>query len=418
MASTGFFVTCDTVGRNGHLRWPEALSIVHEYWKELPKEYTYNHLLRRHEALYENWDCSVDGFEGIRAQDLLPLLLQHFHFDFFLPFGNLIDPFIDRAFGHNFKPERTWDIAFIDRVHRRDDFEIKRGAIKPTHIIAAMSASPVDKTSMEEGLDPVFCVRWPSLAPIARRDMQLAATKAKRLRTNHTQSGLGRLGERGECTLEIIPPTPRKFEQVVARVCVLPEGAADMDSLRLRQDSGILHIEIDEVEECGSIPRGVVTVDISLGQLAPGNYDVSLDTPFRCGVATRSFSVETQVAKSSRGPLVDYTDLWWDPNDAGWGISIHQHASGLLVATWLTFDVDDNPVWYSLQPGKWIGTATFDGSIYVTHRCARPLARDSEKAVSERVGAGTLAFEDYANGTFSCVLSETAHTRTITRMAY
>jgi SAM-dependent methyltransferase len=47
LAPTGYFVTSDTIGRNGHLRWPEALSIVHEYWRKLPREYTYNHLLKR-----------------------------------------------------------------------------------------------------------------------------------------------------------------------------------------------------------------------------------------------------------------------------------------------------------------------------------------------------------------------------------
>ena len=34
---TGTFVTCDTIGRNGHMRWPEALEIVNEYWRELPR---------------------------------------------------------------------------------------------------------------------------------------------------------------------------------------------------------------------------------------------------------------------------------------------------------------------------------------------------------------------------------------------
>lgn len=34
----GSFVISDMVGRNGQQRWPEALSLVHKYWTELPKE--------------------------------------------------------------------------------------------------------------------------------------------------------------------------------------------------------------------------------------------------------------------------------------------------------------------------------------------------------------------------------------------
>ena len=168
LAETGFFVTCDTIGRNGHMRWPEALSIVHEYWRELPPEYRYNHLLKRHEELYDNWDCSTEGFEGIRAQDILPLLIDNFEFEFFLTFGNVIDPFIDRAFGHNFKEENPWDVAFIDRVHARDEAEMVRGAIKPTHIVAAMTTTRPASKLMEAGFSPEFCVRSPSWQPVAR----------------------------------------------------------------------------------------------------------------------------------------------------------------------------------------------------------------------------------------------------------
>lgn len=45
----GIFVTSDMMGRNGHMRWPEALSIVQEFWQELPAAYRYNRQLRRNE---------------------------------------------------------------------------------------------------------------------------------------------------------------------------------------------------------------------------------------------------------------------------------------------------------------------------------------------------------------------------------
>ena len=31
LVPSGVFVTSDTIGRNGHMRWPEALAIVHEH---------------------------------------------------------------------------------------------------------------------------------------------------------------------------------------------------------------------------------------------------------------------------------------------------------------------------------------------------------------------------------------------------
>ncbi len=155
----GLFMTDDMIGRNGHQRWPEALRLVQELWKELPDKYKYNHSLKRFEKEYENWDCAITGFEGIRAQDVLPLLKTYFHFDTFVVFGNVIDIFIDRAFGHNFNPENEWDRAFIDRVHAIDVAGIESGRLKPTHIMAAMSKRPVARTRVHKHLTPEFCVR-------------------------------------------------------------------------------------------------------------------------------------------------------------------------------------------------------------------------------------------------------------------
>jgi len=96
----------DMIGRNCHQRWPEALKEVHRFWKELPTEYRYNRQLNRHEELYDNWDCSIEGFEGICAQDILPLLLERFDFHLFIGFANVVYLFIDRGFGHNFNADQ------------------------------------------------------------------------------------------------------------------------------------------------------------------------------------------------------------------------------------------------------------------------------------------------------------------------
>lgn len=155
----GLFVVSDMIGRNGHMRWPEALSIVHEFWRELPDSYRYNHQLKRHEELYENWDCSNEGFEGIRAQDILPLLVKNFNFELFIGFGNVISPFIDRGFGHNFNPEREWDRAFIDRVHARDEAEMRAGRIKPTQMLAVLRNEEVVEPKYGPPLTPEFSMR-------------------------------------------------------------------------------------------------------------------------------------------------------------------------------------------------------------------------------------------------------------------
>jgi hypothetical protein len=157
----GVLITSDMIGRNGHQRWDEALSVVREYWKILPKQYKFNHQLKRTDLDFVNWDCSTDGFEGIRAQDIMPLLNERFHFDLFVPFANVITPFIDRGFGHNFDINSEHDKKFIDLIHARDEDEIRSGRIKPTQMFAVLSNDFQRPSEFMPPLSPAFCIRNP-----------------------------------------------------------------------------------------------------------------------------------------------------------------------------------------------------------------------------------------------------------------
>jgi SAM-dependent methyltransferase len=155
----GYFLASDMIGRNGHQRWPEAFRVVQEFWKELPDSYRYNRLLKRHEPEWINHDCATESFEGIRAQDILPLLIKDFHFELFIPFANVVTVFIDRPFGHNFNATGTWDMDFIDRVHARDEAGLLSGELKPTQMLAVLRTSPVETALGNPRLTPEFCVR-------------------------------------------------------------------------------------------------------------------------------------------------------------------------------------------------------------------------------------------------------------------
>lgn len=156
-----FFVTSDMIGRNGHMRWPEALAEVHRWWRELPPSHRYNHQSKQYEELYGNWDYSQQCFEGIRAQDILSLLLERFDFHLFIGFGNVLDIFIERGFGHNFDPEREWDRSFVDRLHTLDEEGLLQGRWTPTKMMAVMTVEPAGSRLYSRGLSPQASVRRP-----------------------------------------------------------------------------------------------------------------------------------------------------------------------------------------------------------------------------------------------------------------
>lgn len=160
IGENGIFITSDMIGRNGHQRWPEALEIVNEFWRELPESYRYNVQLKRQEDEFGNWDCSVSGFEGVRAQDIMPLLIERFNFELFIAYGNVVDPFIDRSFGPHFDADSEWSRNFIDRVHARDESEMLAGKITPTHMMGVMRVGACF-TKHCIGFSPVNAVRCP-----------------------------------------------------------------------------------------------------------------------------------------------------------------------------------------------------------------------------------------------------------------
>ena len=159
LAPAGIFLASDMIGRNGHQRWPEALTALKPFWDELPPEYRYNHVFKRRDRQFVNHDWSLGSFEGIRAQDILPLLVENFHFELFIPFANIVLAFIDRPFGPNFSVERDWDRDFIDRVHAYDEEAIIRGELKPTQMIAALRLHEAEADLVHPLLTPQFCIR-------------------------------------------------------------------------------------------------------------------------------------------------------------------------------------------------------------------------------------------------------------------
>ncbi|MEO0438569.1 MAG: methyltransferase [Pseudomonadota bacterium] len=163
LSNDGFFVTHDMIGRNGHMRWPETRTLVDELWSDLPDRYKYNQQLKRMEKRFLDWDCSQEGFEGIRAQDIMPLLTSTFHFELLIHWGGVIDVFTDRMFGHNFSSDDESDRNFIDKVEFINREKTLSGQIKPTQMIAAMGKSEFERKLFLYGMTPEFCTRNPTL---------------------------------------------------------------------------------------------------------------------------------------------------------------------------------------------------------------------------------------------------------------
>lgn len=139
----GVLLVNDMIGRNGHMRWPEAADLVRRVWDRADARYRMNPFQKSVDDVYPDFDCSGSGFEGIRSQDILPLMLERFHPDVYITFLNIADPFIDRIYGPNFDIGKPEDLAFIDALGRLDDAAMDLGLVTPTHLVASFRTQSV-----------------------------------------------------------------------------------------------------------------------------------------------------------------------------------------------------------------------------------------------------------------------------------
>jgi SAM-dependent methyltransferase len=142
--ANSLFIVNDMIGRNGHMFWPEALDFVNRLWSMLPKPLKQNYQLEARFPQRVQWDCSNEGFEGVRAQDILPLLDQTFRFRDFAPFAPILNRFTDRDFGPNFRTEDPLHKAYLDLVCELDHYLSLNHLMRPTQLIGSMMRKDAD----------------------------------------------------------------------------------------------------------------------------------------------------------------------------------------------------------------------------------------------------------------------------------
>jgi len=113
-------------------------------------------------------------------------------------------------------------------------------------------------------------------------------------------------------------------------------------------------------------------------------------------------------AAAQSTPNADYTDMWWNPSESGWGISFMQHSgSNQAYATWYTYDPrevepstgQNKPLWIVMTGGNWTAPNTITGRAYVLN--GAPYFQSGSNKVTTDVGSFTITFTSFSTGTFA-----------------
>ena len=126
-------------------------------------------------------------------------------------------------------------------------------------------------------------------------------------------------------------------------------------------------------------------------------------------LATTLLALSLPAAAQAVVPQENWSDMWYDTAESGWGLSFTQHReSNQVYAVWYTYDPREadpagqfKPLWIVMPGGTWVSPTRISGSVFVLTGTAvqQPWAGGNLKIDS--VGTFTITFNDSANGTFT-----------------
>jgi hypothetical protein len=204
-------------------------------------------------------------------------------------------------------------------------------------------------------------------------------------------------------SVQIVPANPRYFETVYLRSTLPGNDGRFIITARVSMQGTALTVDYTSSID---LPGPPPSFTVMLGKFPAGTYTVQANLPN--GPLTTQFTVSPKPPEDllggARSPVIDFTGLWWNPAESGWGLYIAQGPTNKIFAIWVVYDAVGNPTWYTLQPepGSWGGTSIYHGTVV---RTMGPYFRgtfDPSLVMETIVGTGTLEFfgPDSASGTF------------------
>ncbi|MGB4924643.1 MAG: hypothetical protein WBO98_10745 [Candidatus Nitrotoga sp.] len=135
------------------------------------------------------------------------------------------------------------------------------------------------------------------------------------------------------------------------------------------------------------------------------------------GIAGTKFITRQVFAMDSIPPAVDYSDLWWNPDESGWGVAITQEY-GMVFAAWYTYDANGKAIWYVASRCPIIGNGCTGDLYQVTNGSPFTSPWNGSNRVVTGIGSMTFTFSDANNGVMAYSVNGSTGSRNITRQGF
>jgi len=191
---------------------------------------------------------------------------------------------------------------------------------------------------------------------------------------------------------------------VVAEGTLVALAGGGADTVGVLLDANGERITSNDDAQQGAFDFGITR------RLVPGTYYL---------VVTHWESAQTAdySVKFSFLPLTEnYTDLWWNPAESGWGINLN-HQGNIVFATLFTYDARGAPMWLVMSGGARQADGSFEGAL---HRTSGPAfnAQPWSPVAQTEVGRMRIAFSGPAAGRLVYTVEGVEVAKDIERLRY
>ena len=142
------------------------------------------------------------------------------------------------------------------------------------------------------------------------------------------------------------------------------------------------------------------------------------DVTFTVAGVTRTVAITRQIfdVPHTASPAVDYTDLWWNPNESGWGMAI-SHQYGDIFLAWYVYDANGKPMWY-VASNCVVSGSSCSGTLYRTTSAPFGPTYDANLFKVFTAGSAIVSFVDANNAVLSYTVDNVTATKTIARQIF
>jgi hypothetical protein len=135
-------------------------------------------------------------------------------------------------------------------------------------------------------------------------------------------------------------------------------------------------------------------------------------------LACALFALLLSAAAAATTVSTDYSDMWWNDNESGWGANVIQQGDTLFV-TLFVYDAQMNPVWYVAPATAFQGGGKFTGPLYAAKGPWYGGGRfDPAQVATNQIGDVTFEFTDHNHATLTYRVGGFVIKRVVTRQTW